>query len=133
MVAVQQAGEHMKNATWQLTGNKHEAKTTLKSLVQQLVTCANNGNAAVKKLSEAINGQSTQFGEQFTRFSECMLQLQGQMANAFAAIQRGTPAPSSIPTFPPVAPVAPMTPSAPAPEGIWVDMELCQHLWVLRH
>eukprot|EP00435_Cladocopium_sp_Y103_P016633 s3451_g4.t1 len=43
------AGEHMKNATWQLTGNKHEAKTTLKSLVQQLVTCANNGNNAVKE------------------------------------------------------------------------------------
>eukprot|EP00435_Cladocopium_sp_Y103_P018186 s5392_g4.t1 len=110
MVAVQQAGEHMKNATWQLTGNKHEAKTTLKSLVQQLVTCANNGNNAVKKLTESITNQTTQFGEQFSRFSECMLQLQGQVADAFAAAQRGAPAPSTIPTFPPVAP---MTPSAP--------------------
>eukprot|EP00435_Cladocopium_sp_Y103_P014707 s2679_g3.t1 len=110
MVSIQQQGENVKNATWQLTGNKHEAKTAIKSLVQQLVTCANNGNTAVKKLAESITNQTTQFGEAFSRVQERMLQLQGQVADAFAAAQRGAPAPSNIPTFPPVAP---MTPSAP--------------------
>eukprot|EP00435_Cladocopium_sp_Y103_P021612 s2951_g5.t1 len=117
LVCIQKAAENLKNGVWQLTGNKHEEKTTLKSMVQQLVTCANNGNAAVKTLSENIHAQSSQFGEQFKQFADCMLQLQGQVADAFAAAQRGAPAPSSIPTFPPVAPVAPMTPNVHVPEG----------------
>eukprot|EP00435_Cladocopium_sp_Y103_P051938 s1116_g16.t1 len=39
LVCVQKAAENLKNGVWQLTGNKHEEKTTLKSMVQQLVTC----------------------------------------------------------------------------------------------
>eukprot|EP00435_Cladocopium_sp_Y103_P030546 s3622_g7.t1 len=114
LVCVQKAAEDLKDGVWQLTGNKHEEKTTLKSMVQQLVTAANNGNAAVKKLSENIHAQSTQFGEQFKQFADCMLQLQGQVADAFSAAQRGAPAPSTIPSFPPVVPV---TPGVPVAEG----------------
>eukprot|EP00435_Cladocopium_sp_Y103_P003118 s5264_g1.t1 len=98
LVCVQKAAETLKNGVWQLTGNKHEEKTTLKSMVQQLVTSANNGNAA--------------------------LQLQGQVADAFfAAAQRGAPAPSTIPSFPPVAPVTPGVPVPPCP-----DTDLCLQL-----
>eukprot|EP00435_Cladocopium_sp_Y103_P007655 s4376_g2.t1 len=117
LCVVQKAAENLKNGVWQLTGNKHEEKTTLKSMMQQLVTASNKGNEAVKKLSENIHTQTVQFGEQFKQFADCMLQLQGQVADAFAAAQRGAPAPSTIPSFPPVAPVAPVTPNVIVPEG----------------
>eukprot|EP00435_Cladocopium_sp_Y103_P020925 s1865_g5.t1 len=110
MVSIQQQGENVKNATWQLTGNKHEAKTTIKSLVQQLVTCTNNQHNSIKKLAESITNQTTQFGESFGRFQECLLQLQGQVADAFAAQKAAAPS-----NFPPMAPTTPSPPKRKVP------------------
>eukprot|EP00435_Cladocopium_sp_Y103_P005077 s2315_g1.t1 len=107
MASMQRQGENVKNATWQLTGNKNEAKTTIKSLVQQLLTCANSQNNALKKLAESITNQTTQFGESFGRFQESLLLLQGQVADAFAAQKA---APLNLPQ---------MTPTTPGPaEGL---------------
>eukprot|EP00435_Cladocopium_sp_Y103_P076005 s103_g72.t1 len=90
LASIQKQGEDVRNAAWQLTGNKNEAKTTIKSLVQQLLTCANEQNKALKKLAESVTNQTTQFGESFGRFQESLLLLQGQVADAFAA-QKAAP------------------------------------------
>eukprot|EP00435_Cladocopium_sp_Y103_P007840 s4238_g2.t1 len=107
MASIQRQGEDVRNATWQLTGNQKEAKTTIKSLAQQLLNCAHEQNIALKKLAESITNQTTQFGEAFGRFQESLLLLQGQVADAFAAQKA---APLNLPQ---------MTPSTPGPaEGL---------------
>eukprot|EP00435_Cladocopium_sp_Y103_P010613 s97_g2.t1 len=115
LAVVNQAAEHLRNGVWQLTGNKHESKTTVKSMLQQLVTATNKGQAALTKLSENMDTQNKQFQEQFQRFADSILQLQGQMADSYAAA-RGAPAPSvpaPAPTPMPSFPPAPLNPESP--------------------
>eukprot|EP00435_Cladocopium_sp_Y103_P055491 s317_g18.t1 len=54
LAVVNKAAENLRNGMWQLTGNKHEEKTTLKNMMQQLVTASNKGHAAFTKLAESI-------------------------------------------------------------------------------
>eukprot|EP00435_Cladocopium_sp_Y103_P063519 s1802_g25.t1 len=78
LAVVTKATEHLRNGMWQLTGNKHEEKTTVKNLMQQLVTASNKGHAAVTKLAESMSTQSKQSQEHFQHFADSLLQLQSQ-------------------------------------------------------
>eukprot|EP00435_Cladocopium_sp_Y103_P062846 s1622_g24.t1 len=111
LAVVNAAANNLRNGVWQLTGSKSEEKTTIKTMLQMLVTSAGKSQSALTKIAEAIQNQTQQSKEQHQHFTEVLLQIQGQIADSFSAM-RGTAAPAAptsaaMPVFPPAAPITP--------------------------
>eukprot|EP00435_Cladocopium_sp_Y103_P073961 s101_g46.t1 len=111
LAVVNAAANNLRNGVWQLTGSKSEEKTTIKTMMQMLVTSAGKTQSALTKIAEAIQNQIQQSKEQHQHFAEVLLQIQGQIADSFSAM-RGAAAPAAptsaaMPVFPPTAPITP--------------------------
>eukprot|EP00435_Cladocopium_sp_Y103_P007832 s3375_g2.t1 len=91
LAVVNKAANDLRNGVWQLTGSKSEEKTTVKTMLQMLVTSAGKSQSALTKLAEAIQTQNQQSKDQHQQFADALLQIQGQIADMFSAL-RGSPA-----------------------------------------
>eukprot|EP00435_Cladocopium_sp_Y103_P055101 s1775_g18.t1 len=119
LAVANKAANDLRNGMWQLTGSKPEEKTTVKTMLQMLVTSAGKSQSALTKLAEAIQNQNQQSKDQHQHFADVLLQIHGQIADQFSAM-RGSAAPAApasaaMPGFPPVAPAAPITPNVGVP------------------
>eukprot|EP00435_Cladocopium_sp_Y103_P009584 s2757_g2.t1 len=87
--------------SWQLTGGRSAEHVSCKSLLQQLATNTGKLNTSMAKLVENLEKQGVQAAERDKQFSDVLLALQGQIADAYA---RGS-GPGTAPAGTPMTPV----------------------------
>eukprot|EP00435_Cladocopium_sp_Y103_P013228 s5343_g3.t1 len=102
LAAINQSSGHIKGMHWQLTGGRSSEHVSCKSLLQQLATNTGKLQTSMGKLVETLEKQGVQASERDKQFSDVLLALQGQMADAYARGSGTGSAPAGTPLTPTV-------------------------------